>query len=161
MQRRVACVVAVVAACGPSDAQIRTAKTATYATEPQRVFELAMDAARESYKIGGVDQARLVFATVPRVYNPDGGLESTGADDYLHFQDHSMRVSLLVEIVVTADHHVAVTVTPRAQELLAGSPKPRDIAPDDPALPGFVHGRVDALAYAIFERAKPYYVAPH
>jgi hypothetical protein len=153
-------VVATAIACGPSSAQIKTARTATYAAEPAKIFELALEAARDSYKIAAVDERNLAFATLPRTYSREGDLESPGADGVVQFRDRSVRVELIVHVITTADRRVAVTVTPRTLQLLAGSPQPRELKPDDPYLPAFVLGRADALSYAIYTRAKSYSVAP-
>ena len=39
--------------------------------------------------------------------------------------------------------------------MLSGSPKPRELKPDDPFLPPFVLGRADELQFEIYERAQP------
>jgi hypothetical protein len=155
---RMAIVVALATACGPSNAEVKTAKTTTYNTEPAKILGLAIEAARESYKIAGVDQEHLAFATLPRMYSREGGLEGEGAEGYVQFRDGSVRVQLVVQVITTDDRRVAVTVTPRTLQMVSGSPQPRELKPDDPYLPSFVRGRADALAYAIYKRAKPYAV---
>jgi hypothetical protein len=71
----------------------------------------------------------------------------------------SVRVTLHVKVIETAEHQVSVTVTPETYQVVAGSPQPRKLAPDDPYLPTFVTGRAEALTLAIYERAKPYLTA--
>ena len=66
-----------------------------------------------------------------------------------------MRVTFHIKLVPSGSEF-AIAVTPDTLQLVAGSPQPRHLAPDDPYLPPFVLGRADALALAIYERAKPY-----
>src|SRR5262245_48454517 len=149
--------VLVAAACGASAAEVKTAKTASYNTTPAQMLEIAEQAAQESYKIGNVEADG--FATQPQFYSPEGGRESAGADNYVQVRGGSVRVSLHVKVIETAPHQVSVTVTPETYQMVEGSPQPRKLAPDDPSLPPFVTGRAEALALAIYERAKPYLTA--
>jgi hypothetical protein len=154
--RNVVLVIAALAACGPSAAELKTAKTATYAAPGQQLLELASQAASDTYKVADVDRANLSLITQARFYSPTGDLESPGQGDYVNLQPGSLQVAFIVQILPTDDHHAAIQVVPRTFQLVSGSPKPRELAPDDPNLPGWVHGRVDALAMAIYQRAKPY-----
>jgi hypothetical protein len=124
------------------------------------ILKLAAEAAEaEHYKIGQVDKAELAFATVMKVFNPEGGLEGVGADNYVQVVPGSVEVTFIVKVVPTSDHDVAVKVTPKTFQYVQGSPKARELGPDDPYLPSFVHGRADALSLAIYQRAKPYALA--
>ena len=147
-------------ACGPSASEIRTAKTAEYRGDPSAIFQLAMQAAQENYKIGDVDAGHLRFETVPRFYGPEGDLESEGAEGYVHLLNHSVQVSFIVAVTQTDDHEVAVTVVPHTLQVLAGSPEMRPIEPDDPSMPPWVHGRADALSLAIYQEARSYVAGP-
>jgi hypothetical protein len=69
-------------------------------------------------------------------------------------RDRSVRVSLHVKVIETAEHRVMVTVTPETIQYIQGSPQPRPLGPDDPYLPPFVKGRAETLVMAIYERAK-------
>jgi hypothetical protein len=145
-------------ACGASNAEIHTAKLASYDAAPAQLLALAEEAARENYQIGARDGDG--FATVPRFYSREGGLESAGAGDVVQVRAGSVRVTLHVKVVEGADHRIAVAVTPETFQVVEGSPQPRELKPDDPYLPAFVTGRADALALAIYERAKGYATAP-
>jgi hypothetical protein len=94
-----------------------------------------------------------------RVYNPEGGLESAsgggqGQVDSVMMRNGSLMSSLIVALHRTPSGFV-VEVIPKTFQFI-DTPKPRELAPDDPALPGFIHGRVDALAFRIYELGKPY-----
>jgi hypothetical protein len=153
-------IVAIATACGPSTSEIKTAKTTTYNADPAQILKVAVEATEaEHYKIGGVDEQNLSFATVPKFFNHEGGAETPGAEGYVQIRAGSVEVIFVVEIAGTPPM-VAVKVTPKTFEAVAGSPKPRELAPDDPYLPPFVTGRADALSLAIYQRAKPYALAP-
>jgi len=153
------CVVAALAACGASNAEIKTAKTAIYVAQPDQLLQIAMRTAEENYKIGELDKDAHMFATAPRIYSPEGDLQSPGAGDFVRMDNHSVRVSLVVRIV-DVDGGELVTVTPNTLQFLSGSPKPRELTPDDPNLPPFVKGRAEALAVAIYDAARPLLAQP-
>lgn len=153
-------VVLAAGACGPSAAELKTAKTAEYSGDPSQVFELAMQAAQQDYKIGDVDAGHLRFETQPRFYSAEGDLESPGAGGYVHLLNGSVRVSFVVSVTETEDHKAAVTVVPHAFQALSWSPEMRPLEPDDPNLPPWVHGRADALSLAIYHSAKALVAGP-
>jgi len=144
------------AACGPNAAEIKTAKTATYKMAPHDMLVLAEDVAQETYKLGDVNESDNSFITQPRWYGPEGDLESPGAGGFVQVRPNSVQVSFIVQVVPFGGGDVGVTVTPKTFQTIAGSPKPRELKPDDPYLPPFVHGRADDLALEIYKRAKPY-----
>ena len=148
------------AACGPSASDVRIAKTTQYNADPHQILQLAMEVTKETYRIGDVSEERLEFITAPKFYSPEGDLESPGAGGVIHMRNGTVEVMFIVQVVTTADHRVAVSVVPKTFQHVGGSPKPRELAPDDPYLPPFVLGRADSLAMAIYERAKGYAAAP-
>jgi hypothetical protein len=148
--------VMALAACGPSSAEIKTVKTTTYQMSGHDLLQVAEQAAQEEYKIGDVNEAELTFITQPRYYGPEGDLESPGAGGFVQMQDHSVQLSFIVQVTELAGGDSAVSVTPKTFQVLSFSPKPRELAPDDPNLPGWVHGRTDQLAMEIYELAKPH-----
>jgi len=141
------------AACGPSNTELRTAKTAVYADASQ-VFAIAEQAAgEENYKLVA-DEGHLMFETVPKWYSAEGDLRSAGADDYTLINGHSVKVSFIVAVTSTGPSQYAVTVTPHTYQYVAGSPQLRPLEPNDPYLPTWVTGRADALSMSIYDRAK-------
>jgi hypothetical protein len=148
--------VMALAACGPSSAEIKTAKTTTYQMSGHDLLQVAEQAAQEEYKLGDVNEGELTFITQPRYYGPEGDLESPGAGGFVQMQDHSVQLSFIVQVTELAGGDSAVSVTPKTFQVLSFSPKPRELAPDDPNLPGWVHGRTDQLAMEIYELAKPH-----
>jgi hypothetical protein len=144
--------VLALAACGPSASEMKTAQRATYNATPDQLLEVAEEVTRENYKIA--DVSRDGFVTAPRWFGPEGDAENAGAENYTVVRDKSVRVSLHVKVIETAEHRVMVTVTPETIQYIQGSPHPRPLGPDDPYLPPFVKGRAETLTMAIYERAK-------
>jgi hypothetical protein len=153
MQMLMLVVALMAAACGPSTGQVKTAKLAHYKAPPATLFQIAVEVAERDYKIGEVDEAGARFVTTPQIYSPEGGRQSAGAGGFVNMSDRSVMLSLFVEVLPSEPGHVVV-VTPKTFQMISGSPKPRELAPDDPNLPGWVSGRVDTLAVAIYEAAK-------
>jgi hypothetical protein len=156
MRSLVFVVASALAACGPSAAEIRTAKTATYAAPAEEMYRIAVATASETYKIGEEDREHLRFATRPQWYNPEGGRQSEGAGGYVQVIDRSVELTMVVEVVVVGPNAHAVNVTPVTFQHLSGSPQPRELKPDDPNLPPWIHGRVESLQLAIHNNAKQY-----
>lgn len=154
MKALVLVMIAVMACGGPGAGEVLKAKSAQYSSQPATLYDIAFQVAQQDYKIGATDPASGMFETKPQMYSPEGGRQSAGAGDMVQYTDRSILLSLVVEIVKTERGH-AVVVTPRSFQMVAGSPQPRELKPDDPSLPGWVTGRVDALAVAIYDAAKP------
>lgn len=147
----------VVAACGgPSTAQVSTAKMAQYTAPPVTLFDIALQVAQQDYKIGDSDPANGQFITAAQMYSAEGGRQSPGAGGVVQYSGGSVLLSLIVEVHTVDPTHVMVVVTPKTFQAVSGSPKPRELQPNDPNLPGWVTGRADALAVAIYENAKQY-----
>ena len=144
------------AACGPSAAEIKTAKTTTYKMKASDMLELAENVARNDYGIADVDAENHSFITKPKFYSPEGDLESPGAGGFVQMRDRSVEVSFIVQVVEFGGGDVSVTVRPKTFQVISGSPKPRELTPDDPNLPPFVTGRADQLTLDIYREAKPY-----
>lgn len=148
--------ISVAAACGPSSAELRTAKTATYHASLQEMFKLAIEAASEDYKIGQIDEQAAAFSTQEQWYSKEGGRQSIGAGDYVHIEGGSVNVHFIVRLTEMSDKSIVVTVTPKTFQHVGGSPQPRELKPDDPNLPGWVSGRTESLQLAIYNHAKQY-----
>lgn len=153
--RIVALLLLAFAACGPSAAELHTAKTTVYTTDAGQLLALAQQAAGdEHYKLGAVDDGHLLFETQPTFYSAEGDLQTPGAGDFTLVHNNSVKVSFIVELAQVAERQYAVRVTPHTYQYLAGSPQLRPLEPADPNLPPWIHGRADALQVAIYARAK-------
>jgi hypothetical protein len=152
--------VLVMVGCGPSTAEIKTAKATTYVGDANEIFGVIQQVVAETYKIadaGRTDEAiRLV--TTEQWYSPEGGRQSAGGGDFVQLVDRSILLQLVVDLVPTAENHNVIQVTPRTLQHVSGSPKPRELAADDPNLPGWVTGRVDQLHHDLFKGLQKYVV---
>ena len=156
MKKLVLVLALVVAGCGgPSSKEVTTAKLTHYTAPPATLFQIAMQAAEQDYKIAETDQANGQFITAQGIYSAEGTPQRPGAGGYTQMHGNSIILQLIVEVVENAPGHMIV-VTPKTFQMVPGSPKPRELSPDDPDLPGWVKGRVDALAVAIHDAAKPH-----
>jgi hypothetical protein len=149
-------VLMAVAACGPTSAEIKTAQTAVYVGDAAEMFAIVEATTAEDYKIAESNRDSLVLMTEPQWYSPEGGRQSAGAGDFVNISDRSVQLMLIVELVAPTEDRVRVTVTPKTFQHISGSPKPRELAPDDPNLPPWVTGRVESLQLAIHKRLQNY-----
>jgi len=154
------------AACGgPSAQQVRTAKLAEYNAETGQLLDLSMQVAQRSYRIdpGDIDPNGR-FRTSPQWYSAEGmrrGTSNQGNGDYLvNSMGGDIRLSLEVQVVAGPGGRSQVVVIPHTLQMVAGSPQPRPLAPDDPNMPGWVKGRVDKLAVDIHGAAQQYVQKP-
>lgn len=157
----VAVLLGVIGGCGPSATQIKVARSAEYGLTGHQLLDMALQVAQQTYKVGAIDTETLKFATTPQWYSAEGGRISPtneGGGDYVNAGDRDVQVTLIVEIIVLDKTRTMVTVTPKTFQLIGGSPQPRELAPTDPNLPGWVLGRADALAVKIYEAGKPHLV---
>lgn len=146
-----------VSACGPSSGQIRAAKSARYNAPAKSVLDVALQVAQRTYKIGAMDFDTLEFATVPQWYSRDGGRISPNNDgkgDFVNAGGGDVQMTLFVKVKQVDGGSMVVVVTARTFELIAGSPQPRELMPDDPGLPPWVLGRIDSLAIEIHGEAQ-------
>jgi hypothetical protein len=144
------------AACGPNAAEIKTAKETTYKMKADDLLQLAEDIAKPQYGIADVDMASHTFIAGPKFYGPEGDLESPGPGGFVHMPNHTVEVTFIVQVVEFGGGDVAITVKPKTFQTIEGSPKPRELAPDDPNLPPFILGRTDQLVLDIYKEAKPH-----
>jgi hypothetical protein len=148
--------VALIACSGPSGTQIRTAREAEYKAPAVAIFRLAQNVAAENYQLSERDSTNHVFVTAPQFYNSSGMRQSPGAGNVVRSSPGSIQLRLKVQVNETSTGHVNVAIEPIVFQMVSGSPQPRPIAPNHPDMPPWVRGRVDALAVAIYDRAKQY-----
>ncbi len=152
--------VLVMVGCGPSTAEIKTAKATTYVGDSAEIFNAVQQVVADTYKIGDTGQVDEGFRliTAEQWYSPEGGRQSAGGGDFVQLVDRSVLLQLIVDVVPTESDRLVVQITPRTLQHISGSPKPRELAPDDPNLPGWVTGRVDQLHHDIYKGLQRYVV---
>jgi hypothetical protein len=151
---RFAVMVMVAMACGPAPQQVKAAHQAEYKASADEIFELAKTVATENYRLGSESRKAHYFVTAQQFYSAEGSRQSTGADDVVRVTPGSIQLRLKVQVTDAGLHRVNVAITPIVFQIVKGSPQPRELTLGDPNMPPWVAGRVDALAVAIYERAK-------
>jgi hypothetical protein len=150
--------VAAIVSCGPSAAQVKTAREARYKGDPATLYAAVKAATESDYKIAVSDDAAFMLRTEGRWFTPDGQVDKTRGRDISRLQENSINFVAIVRLI-KADDAYTVSVEPVAQRIrgLSSTPEPLDMK--DPSVPGWVHGKVDSLQLAIHERLKGYAVA--
>ena len=145
---RLICLVLVVA-CGPTAAEIKTAKEATYVASPDEVYKLAEAETAKSYTIAERMPDERVFATQP-IWFSDKGRTSNDPENAQR-KAGNMQVSFVV-LVMAEGAGAKLLVTPKTVDYEPGKDKPRELAADDPKLPKWIRVRADKLQVAIHKR---------
>lgn len=134
----------VLAACFHAHGTVKDADNATYKMTGAAMMTLAEDVAKKTYKLGDIDDKKLVFTTSRQSFDETGHTGS-GAGSGKRYE-----VELIVEVLELAGGDCSVTVKARTFE---GS---KELDAMDPDIPDFVHARAGELAIAIYDRAKPF-----
>jgi hypothetical protein len=149
---------ALVAACGASRAEVEVARGAHYRGDPLAMLAAARTATADKYQIAESDETALRIATAGRWYTPDGLGASLRNGDMRDVPDRSVHLQLIVRLVARGADY-AVAIDPVMLRYFTGRPNPDKLAPDDPSVPGWAHGRVDQLRSAIHRALAGYQVA--
>jgi hypothetical protein len=151
-----AAVVALAAACGPSPAQIRRAREARYDAPRAEMLRLAQAAVEPSYPVEKVDPDAGIILTAPRLHEPDGAYAATDDRDRkagMNARSESGSVLLGFRVVVLGDAApFQVLVEPVAKQKRANYSALYEFLPDDPAMPGWIAGKVDNLQLDVHRR---------
>ncbi|MBA3391393.1 MAG: hypothetical protein H0T89_02060 [Deltaproteobacteria bacterium] len=147
----------VLVACGPSGKEVAKAKQARYQGDKLTLFAAVKAATESKYKLQKSDETALGMQTVGRWYSPDGLAVSASTDDVRDLVDQSVNLALVVELL-PADDNWVVGVRPIMMRFNKGQPKPEPLDVKNPSVPGWVHGKIDQLQFAIYERMKQYEV---
>lgn len=146
-------------ACGPSSAQIKTARTARYQVTAAEAFQAgvaALDAG--DFKIQVADPIASQAVTVPRWYEADGTFTAKDADGKPLLTDGA--INLTVELTVVAEGEaVRVNVVPVVLQARTGYTQGVRIEPDSPNMPGWVTGKIDNVYLSIHGRLKTKVIA--
>jgi len=154
--RALALVLCVLAACGASSVEVKGAKSAHYKGDKLVIFNAIKEAVAAKYKLEKSDETTLGLQTIGRWFTPEG-LAASERGDMRDVPDRSLNVTLVVTMHADGDAWV-VQVTPAYLRYFAGRPNPDKLAPDDPSIPGWATGKVDALAVDVHEALKSYEV---
>ncbi len=154
------CILALaqLAACGPSGRDVALAKTARYTGDKLVLFNAIKDTAASKYKLAMSDETTLSLQTTGRWYTPEGLVATgSGAADIRQLPDKSINVVLTVKMLPDGNQWV-VDVDANMMRYNAGMPNPEQLSLKDPSLPGWASGKVDQLAFDIYDALKRYEV---
>ena len=152
----VSTIVAAAAACGPSAVQLRAARDAQYQGTREDVLGKARAAVEPSYAVEAMDEQAGTIVTASRWYEPDGGNLGTGDTDReggMAVRTEAGAVSLAFRIRVVGDTPpYRVLVEPIAKQKRSNYSALYEYEVDDPAMPGWVAGKVDNLQLEVHGR---------
>jgi hypothetical protein len=143
-------------ACG-SSAEVKGARTAHYKGDKVEIFHAARSAVEAKFPLEKTDENALIVQTIGRWYTPDGLTAAERMDDIRDVPDKSIHVAFIVALRADGDSWV-VDIKPKWFRFHAGQPNPEALSEDDISVPGFAHGKVDALAVDIHDALKQYEV---
>jgi hypothetical protein len=149
---------AVIVACGPSAAKLKTAREARYKADPATLYAAVKGVTQVDYQIASSDDSGFVLQTEPRWYTPDGQVDTTHGDNIARLQENSVNFSVVVRLVKADADSYTVSVEPVALRLRGLSSKPEPLDLKDPSAPGWVHGKVQSLQLGLYDRLQQYAV---
>lgn len=152
----VAMIVAI-AACGPSNKEIASAKQARYQGDKTTLFNATKAAVEANHKLFKADEGHLGMQTVPKWYTAEGMISAGSDENMKEVGDRAIRLTLVVRMLPDGNDWL-VQVEPAMVRHLSGSPQPQSLEPKDPSVPGWVHGQVDQLQFDIYNALKQYEV---
>ncbi|MEO7397417.1 MAG: hypothetical protein ABIW84_02530, partial [Ilumatobacteraceae bacterium] len=88
--------------CGPSSAQIKTAKTAEYKAPSSQILDIAVQVAQKTYQVNDIDPQKSTFTTAGQWYSAEGGRRGTtneGNGDYVMAGGGDVNLRLEVQVL--------------------------------------------------------------
>jgi hypothetical protein len=141
--------------CGPTAAEIKTARDASYQASPREVYAVAEQETAASYPIGERLPDELVFATVPQWFT-DNGRQSRAPEDE---QKKAGNMQVSFAVLVSAEGAGAkILITGGAVDYVPGKREPLQL--DESALPSWVSARIDKLRVRIHKRVQATLASP-
>jgi hypothetical protein len=145
---------ALLVACGPSSAQIKAAREARYQGSRDELFLAVSNAVGRDQTIEKVDAEQGALLTRGRWYEPDGTYEDRAlGKETVRPEDGAIFLAFLVT-VVGAEPPYQVKVEPVVQQIRSGYSAHYQMKPDDPQMPGWVHGKIDDYQLELHARLK-------
>ena len=148
---------AVMAACGPSSAELKTARETTYTAPPATLFAAAKDGlAALHYDIRETDEGNLRLETQPIWFTPQGQIDTTTGENIARLQEDSIHLTYVVQLAKATGDAYRLTVVPLIGRKHGLTSVPDNVAREDPSLPGWVEGKTTALEVNLHDRLKQY-----
>jgi hypothetical protein len=150
---------ALSASCGPSSAELKTARDTTYQAPPATLFaaaKAATQAAHYDIKLEDPDNMKLV--TDPKWYTPEGQPDASVGNNISQYQQDSINLGFVVELPKSGADSYKLSITRVVLRKHGLSSNPETMDPEDPAVPPWVAGKASALELGIHDALKPYAV---
>jgi len=151
----------LVAACGPSSAELKSAQDTTYSGAPATLFAAMKSAVEDANnKIHTSNDGELTVETLGVWYTPEGQIDTMIDNNIARLQDDSINIAYSVKLAQagTATTY-KVQVVPVIGRKHGLSSAPDKIDPDDPSLPGWVAGKANSLRVHIHDKMAMYATA--
>ncbi len=150
-------VLAVVAACGPSNAELNSARATTYKGPASTLFAVAKDGLTANhYDIREIDEGNMRLETQPLWFTPDGQIDSATGENISRLQEDSIHLTYQIQFTKADGDTWRLSVVPLIGRKHGLTSLPESVDKDDPSLPGWVAGKTRTLELALRDRLKPY-----
>jgi len=160
MRKIIVLALALAASCGPSSAELKTARDTTYKGPPAALFAGAKAAIdTQHYKIKLEDPDGLKLVTEPIWYTPDGTADiGSVGNNISQYQQDSINLGFVVELPKSGADSYKLSVTRIVLRKHGLSSNPETMDPEDPAVPPWVAGKGSTLEIALHDALKAYAV---
>ncbi|HEY5937032.1 MAG TPA: hypothetical protein VIU61_20420 [Kofleriaceae bacterium] len=153
--KKLALLLALLAACGGSSSQVKTAREARYTAPEATLFNEVKAVVAKDYPIVLEDPNTLTLKTQQRWHTPEGPLDQAPGDNAARLNEGSINLSFIVSLdKVEGGHRVKVEPVILRKDAISSAPE--KLSPENALVPGWVHGRIDSLEIAIHDRLKAY-----
>ncbi len=155
---RAAIAFVVLAACGASSGEVRTAREAKYDAQASVVFEAMRQAADEKYGIAAWDEGLGTLTTQPMWFTAEGAAAGRGTEDHpTQLKDDMVHLTFDLAIV-GSEPPFQVQIKPVALRLVSFSSNMQPLNEND--MPYWVQDKVDGLYLAIHGKLEGSVVTP-
>lgn len=153
----IALVVALVG-CGPSTAQVRVARSASYQAPPAALIDATVAALRaHRYVIAGIDPVAGTVQTEPIWFSAQGTRRSSGR---VRAIDRDIRFAITARVEPRDGGTFAVALAAVAARAQSGMHELVPIDPQDADVPGWFGTRLDDVYVDIHQRLRARVAAP-
>lgn len=139
----------VVAACGPSSSEIKSARTAVYTCDVAQIVQAAAEVVKEETPpLGAVDREIGSVTSAFRWHSASGMRKKAGVADV-----EQGDVGFQLEVAVaSAEHGFRLRVTPRVFSQSPDSPRGREMTHEDANWPGWADAKADTVQFKIHQK---------
>ena len=150
---------ALLAACGPSAKEIRSARDARYTASRGQILDEVIAVVQRVHGVAdagyGSTSGEPTVLSTGRWYAREGVARQSKVGDEVGVYDGDIMLELIVRVIAEGDAF-QVTVTPRAERFKSGHSSTDKLEAGDPRMPGWVEGQVDDLQVQLHDRLKAF-----